>query len=105
MIAASEEVPIARGAMRNLASFLVISFLANAALAQPCFGQSRENLRIEKLVIESNSLPRADRERIVRLFQQKTYLQPEIGERIRLTLRDEGYLKAVVDEPRFSFPI
>lgn len=89
--------------MHVVVRYLVISFLANAALAQPPFAQSRDNLRIEKLVIESNSLPPADRERIVRFLQQKTYLQPEIGERIRLTWRDEGYLKAVVDEPRYSF--
>jgi outer membrane translocation and assembly module TamA len=88
--------------MHIVVRYLVISFLANAALAQPPFAQSRDNLRIEKLVIESNSLPPADRERIVRLLQQKTYLQPEIGERIRQTLRDEGYLKAIVEEPSFS---
>jgi outer membrane protein assembly factor BamA len=38
------------------------------------------------------------------LFQQKTYFEAEIGERIRGALRDLGYFKAVVDEPRFSFP-
>ena len=91
--------------MHVLVRFLVISFLATVEPAQPCFAQLRDNLRVEKLVIESASLPHADRERIVRLIQQKTYLQPEIGERIRQALRDEGYLNAVVDEPRFSFPM
>jgi outer membrane translocation and assembly module TamA len=90
--------------MHILVRFLVVSFLANAGLGQPCFAESMDNIRIGKLVIESNSLPDADRERIIRLFQQKTYLQPEIGERIRQALRNVGYFRAVVDEPRVSFP-
>jgi outer membrane translocation and assembly module TamA len=90
--------------MHILVRFLVASFLANAGLGQPCFAESTDNIRVSKLVIESSSLPGADRERIIRLFQQKTYFQPEIGERVRSALRDPGYFKAVVDEPRFSFP-
>ena len=90
--------------MHILVRFLVASFLANAGLGQPCFAESTDNIRISKLVIESSSLPSADCERIIRLFQQKTYFQPEIGDRIRSALRDLGYFKAVVDEPRFSFP-
>jgi len=90
--------------MRILIRLLVVSFLANAGLGQLSFAESANNIRISKLVIESNSLPDSDRERIIRLFQQKTYLQSEICERIRSSLRDLGYFKAVVDEPRFSFP-
>jgi hypothetical protein len=89
--------------MRILVRFLVVSFLASAGLGQPCFAEPDDYIRISKLVIESNNLPDADRERIIRLFQQKTYFQGEIGERIRGALRDVGYFKAVVDEPRFSF--
>ena len=90
--------------MRILVRLLVASLLASAGLGQPCFAESANNIRIGKLVIESNSLPDADRERIIHLFQQKTYLQPEIGERIECALRNLGYFKAVVDEPKFSFP-
>jgi hypothetical protein len=89
--------------MHILVRFLVVSFLANAGFGQPRFEEAENNVRISKLVIESNGLPDADRERIIRLFQQKTYFQGEIGERIRGALRDVGYFKAVVDEPRFSF--
>jgi hypothetical protein len=58
------------------------------------------------LVIESNSLPDADRERIVRSFQQKRYAEDgdEFRERIRQALRDLGYFKAAADEPTFAFP-
>jgi outer membrane translocation and assembly module TamA len=90
--------------MHILVRFLVVFFLTNAALGQPRFAESADNIRVSKLVIESNSLPDADRERIIRLFQQKTYCQAEIGERIRGALRNLGYFKAVVDEPRFSYP-
>jgi hypothetical protein len=89
--------------MHILVGFLVVSFLANAGLGQPRSAESANDIRITKLVIESDSLPDADRERIIRLFQQKTYPQGEIGERIRQALRNVGYFKAVVDEPRFSF--
>jgi len=90
--------------MRILVRFLLVSFMASIGLGQPRFAESVNRVRIGRLVIESNSLPDADRERIVRLFQQKTYFQEEIGERIRGALRDLGYFKAVVDEPKFSFP-
>jgi hypothetical protein len=56
------------------------------------------------LVIESKSLPVAERERIVRLFQQKSYAEGEIGIRLQYALRKVGYYKAVVDEPTFAFP-
>jgi outer membrane protein insertion porin family len=56
------------------------------------------------LVIESKSLPDADRERISRLLQQRRDPEGYIVERIRQALRDLGYLKAVVDEPKFAYP-
>lgn len=90
--------------MHILVRLLVVSFLTGAGLGQPRLEEPEHRVRISKLVIESNSLPDADRERIVRLFQQKTYQEGEIGERIRQALRNEGYLKPVVDAPRFSFP-
>jgi hypothetical protein len=91
-------------AMQILARFLVVSFLACAGFGQPCFAESANDIRIGKLVIESNSLPDVDRARVIRLFQQKDCLQGEIDSRIRSVLRDRGYFKAVVDEPKFSFP-
>ncbi|WP_035354563.1 POTRA domain-containing protein [Edaphobacter aggregans] len=90
--------------MHIVVESVLFFFLANAGLGQPYSGESVSEVRISKLAIESSSLPDADRERIVRLFQQKTYFQDEIGERIRGALRDLGYYKAVVNEPRFSFP-
>jgi len=89
--------------MHILVRLFVVSLLANAGLGQPRLEEAENNVRISKLVIESNSLPAADREQIIRLFQQKTYLEGEIGERIRQALGNVGYFKAVVDEPKFSF--
>jgi Surface antigen variable number repeat len=58
------------------------------------------------LVIESTSLPDADRDRIAGLFEQKRFPEDEdeIRERIRQALRDLGYFKPAVDEPTFAFP-
>ena len=90
--------------MHIFVRYLAVSLLVSAGLGQLCFAQEANKIRIGKLVIESNSLPDADRERIVRLFQHKTYLQAEIGVRIGVALRNLGYLQAVVDEPKISFP-
>jgi hypothetical protein len=57
---------------------------------------------MSKLVIESNTLPSAERERVVRLFEHKTYLQGEISDRVRGALRNRGYFNAMVDEPTIS---
>jgi outer membrane translocation and assembly module TamA len=89
--------------MHILIKPLMFSLLASAGLSQqPALTPSANNIRINKLVVESNTLPEAERERITGLFQQKTYLQPEIGVRIQTALRNVGYFKAVVDEPSVS---
>src|ERR1700734_1441025 len=90
--------------MHKLVRFLVLSFLANAALGQVHPPESANNIHINKLVIVSSSLPEADRQQIIRNFQQKTYPELEIGERIRQALQDLGYFKAGIVEPKFSFP-
>ena len=90
--------------MRVLVRLIVASFLFHAGLILPCVAESANCVRVGKLEIESNTLPGADRERIIRSFEQKTYPQPEIAERIRGAFRDLGYFKAVVDEPQLSFP-
>jgi hypothetical protein len=90
--------------MHFLLRFLVVSSLANAVLGQPRLNEPAHCVRINRLVIESNSLSAADRERIIRLFREKTYPEGEIGERIRQAVRSVGYFKASVDEPKFSFP-
>jgi hypothetical protein len=90
--------------MRILVGVLVVFFLASAGFGKPRLERAENDVQISKLVIESNSLPDADRDRLIHLFQQKTYAEGEIGDRIRWALRDVGYFKAVVDEPKFSFP-
>jgi hypothetical protein len=90
--------------MHLLARFLAVSLLATTALGQSRPAESENNIHINKLVIVSNSLPDTDRQQIVRNFQQKTYPEGEISERIRQALQDIGYFKAMVDEPKISFP-
>ena len=93
--------------MHMLVRVLVVSLVANAGLGQLCPDNELDRcVRINKLVIESKSLPDADRDRIVRLFEQKRFPkdEDEFRERIRQAVRDLGYFKTVVDEPTFAFP-
>ena len=90
--------------MRIKVRLIVASFLFEAGLLQAGFAESANSVRINKLVIESTSLPGADREQIIRLVEQKTFPQPEIAELISRTFQDLGYFRAVVDEPKLSFP-
>ena len=92
--------------MHMVVRVLAVSLVANAGLGQPCPNELERCVRINKLVIESTSLPDIDRERIIRSFQQKRYPEDvdEFRERIRQALRDLGYFKAAVDEPTFAFP-
>jgi hypothetical protein len=89
-----------------LVRVLVVFLVAKAGLGQPCPNELERCVRINKLVIVSTSLPDADRDRIVRLFEQKRFPQDddEIRERIRQAVRDLGYFKTVVDAPTFAFP-
>lgn len=86
-----------------LVRLIVASFLLQAGLVQAGFAESANSVRIDKLVIDSTTLPGADREQIIRIFEQNTYPEPEIDERIRGAFRDMGYLRAVVDQPKLSF--
>ena len=90
--------------MRILVRLIVASFLFQASLIQAGFAESANSVRIDKLVIESPTLPDADREQIIRIFEQNTYPEREIGERIRNAFRDIGYLRAVVAQPTLSLP-
>ncbi len=90
--------------MHFLIRFLVVSCLANVVLGQPCQNETAHCVRISKLVLRSNRLPAADRKRIIRSLREKTYPEGEIGDQIRQAVRSLGYFKAVVDEPKFSFP-
>jgi hypothetical protein len=94
----------ARGTINSILRFIAASLLASAALGQSRPAESANNIHINKLVIVSNSLPDADRQQIIRNFEHKTYFQDETGERIRQALQDMGYFKAMVDEPKVSFP-
>ncbi len=90
--------------MNRILRFLVASLLAGAALGQSPPAESTGNVRINRLLIDSSGLPADDRKQLIQLFQQKTYPQPEIGERILQALQDRGYFKALVVGPRFASP-
>jgi outer membrane protein assembly factor BamA len=81
---------------------LLFSLIASAALGQQPASTPSNNIQINKLVLVSNTLPDADRNRIINLFQQKTYPQDDIDISIRIALQDLGYFKASVAEPTLS---
>jgi outer membrane translocation and assembly module TamA len=88
--------------MRILVGFLLFFFVIGAGFGQEPSTGPMKKVWIGKLVIESNSLPYAERERVVRLFEHKAFFQEEIAERIRGSLRNRGYFKATVEEPEIS---
>ena len=89
--------------MRILLRFLLFSFIASAGYGQePSFEPVVKKVLISKLVIESNTLPSAERERVVRVFERKAFFQDEISERVRQALRNRGYFKAIVDVPTIT---
>lgn len=95
--------------MRLPIRLLVFSLLAGVGLGQDRLSGSPVKVQVGKLIIESSTLPQADREQVIREFQHFTYdgsetgIREEFGERIRQALRDLGYFNANVDEPMFSF--
>lgn len=89
--------------MRLLVRLVLVFSLATAAIGQSRVHEPERRIRIRSLTVASESLPPADRDLLTRLFEGRTYPEGEVGERIRQALRNTGYVRAVVDEPRFSF--
>jgi outer membrane protein assembly factor BamA len=86
--------------MRILVGVLSVSALINLALAQPA--PSDAKIKIHQLIIEAKNLPDDDKERVVHLLQQNTYFENELETRVQMSLRDLGYFKAQVDDPKIS---
>lgn len=59
-------------------------------------------VKVRSLALISNDLSRADRQRIAAAFEKKRYIPEELSERIRQSLRDEGYYHAIVEEPKLA---
>lgn len=89
--------------MRQSIPLLVVLLLGSFGLAQNRLAGSPVKVHIGKLVIESDTLPEADRRQVIRKFQHRTYYQYEISIRIQYALRNLGYAYAVVNEPTFSY--
>ena len=83
---------------------ILIWLLTAAALGQPPCPNTKpvETVRIHNFVVLSKTLPALDREQLVHLFQQKSYPELEIEERVRQALRDRGYFKAQTNDISFT---
>ena len=94
--------------MRLPIRLLVVLLLGSVGLGQHCLCEPSIKVHIGKLVIESTTLPNADRRQVIHQFQHFTYdeselgIREEFGDRIREALQDLGYLSPAVDEPTFS---
>lgn len=88
--------------MRLPLRLLIVFLLGSVGFGQQCLSGSPAKVQIRKLLIESPTLPDADRRQVIREFQHHTYYQHEISIRIQYALRNRGYAFAVVDEPTFS---
>src|ERR1700746_321357 len=90
--------------MLTLIRSIPLVLIPITALAQhPCSATTRKKTRINKLVIESSTLPATDRERLVRALQQKSYYEPGIPDRLQFALHGLGYIKAVIRDSDVSF--
>src|SRR5271154_1720597 len=101
--------------MHILIRSIFFSLIATTVLAQhPCTTTTppAETVRINKLIIESSTLPEPDRKQLTHLFRQTSYSEPElqaggigapdIEEHIRQALRDRGYFKAQASNVSFT---
>jgi hypothetical protein len=93
--------------MRTLVCILLCSILVDVGLGQRPSMESAGEVWIDRLEIDSQNFPDTDRDRLIHLFQHCTYAQSELQIRIQYALRDAlrdmGYYKAVVDDPKVSF--
>jgi hypothetical protein len=89
--------------MRTLVCILLCSIVVNVGLGQQHSTESAGAIWIDRLEIDSQNIPDTDKDRLIHLFQHCTYAQSELQTRIHYAVRDMGYYKAVVDDPRVSF--
>jgi hypothetical protein len=95
--------------MRLLIKSLLLFVVATAAPAQTIWVDPppppKNYLSINKLIVESGSLPDADRTRIITSFLHQAIPpdQDEFSERIRQALRELGYFKARINASDVSF--
>ncbi len=90
--------------MHTLIRSILFTLICNTALAQhPCTTTTpEETVRINKLIVESNTLPEPDRQQLAQSLQQKSYAEPEIEERVRQALRNRGFFKAQINGISFT---
>jgi outer membrane protein assembly factor BamA len=102
--------------MHILIRSIFFSLIATTVLAQhPCTATTTppaETIRINKLIIESSTLPAPDRKQLTHLLQQQSYTEselraggsgaPDIEEHVMQALRERGYFKAQASNVSFT---
>jgi outer membrane protein assembly factor BamA len=85
-------------AMRLIAAILTLFAFASQGRAQSPLKTTPDGVQVRNLILVSDDLPQADRERVMRCLRGQTYLREEYEERIRQSLRNLGYYNAQVEE-------
>lgn len=88
--------------MRTLVIILLCSVLVNLGLCQGPSTAPAGDVWIHRFIIDSKNIPEPERNRLIRSFLHRTYAEAELQTRIQVAVRDLGYYKAIVDEPRVS---
>lgn len=94
--------------MRFAAAILTLFALASPGLAQsPSLAQSsaqqpQAEIQVRSLSLVSDSLPKADRERVIRSLEGDAYVPGEFEERTRMGLRNLGYYYARVEDAELT---
>jgi outer membrane translocation and assembly module TamA len=85
---------------------LATSFVTLLAFASISFAQDSPNtasvVQVQKLTIVSADLPTSEQQRIIQLFQGRSYNADELRERVRQRLRDTGYVDPIVEGPQLT---
>ena len=88
--------------MRFAGAILTLFVFASAGVAQPAAPPPQDGVRIRGLSLVSDSLPHADRERVIRSLEGHAYLPSEFEERTRIGLRNLGYYYAQVEDAELT---
>jgi outer membrane protein assembly factor BamA len=82
-----------------LTSLFVCTVTPHASPVEPT-----GEIRISKLDVISDNLPEEDRQRLVSHFEHGEYPRDQIKTRVQGTVQRMGYILAVAEEPKMSFP-
>jgi outer membrane protein assembly factor BamA len=86
--------------VRLLLAWLIIS----SAITGVSRAQTPDVVRINKMIVVSDGLPEADRQRLISNFEKNEFRRDEIQGRVERLTQGMGYITAVAEQPQVSPP-